>query len=79
MYTKEHFGKELKDKILKKEDIAAITCWIYSLYLDKDVEDSLNDLFLVSSLMNDGSEFEYSYEELENIADRLIAGEDVKL
>ncbi len=59
------FGKELKSKILQKEDISLIAHWIYSLYLDHDVEDNY--------------QFEYSYEELNDIVNRLIAGEDVKL
>ena len=79
MYTKKEFGKELKIKVCNKEDLISIAHWAYSLYLDKDVEDNLNDIFLALSTMEEGSEFEYSYEELEEIADRLIAGEDVKL
>lgn len=79
MYVKKQFGKELKDKILKNDDIVTISHWIYSLYLDKNVDDDLNDLFLILSAMADGPEFEYSYEELNDIADRLIAGESVKL
>ena len=79
MYTKKQFGKELKSKILQKKDIGLIAHWIYSLYLDHDVEESLNDIFLSLSNMEDNYQFEYSYKELEEIADRLIAGEDVTL
>lgn len=79
MYTKQDFGKELKKRIEDKSSISSIASWSYSLYLDKDVEQGLNDIFLALSDMDAGPEFEYTYEELNDIADRLIAGEDVKL
>ena len=79
MYTREKFGVELKSKVNKREDVIAIAHWAYSLYLEQDVEESLNDIFLALASMEESYQFEYSYEELENIADRLIAGEDVKL
>lgn len=79
MYTKQEFGKALKRRIEDKSSISSIASWSYSLYLDKDVEQDLNNIFLAISDMEMGQQFEYTYEELSDIADRLIAGEDVKL
>ncbi|MBI2353405.1 hypothetical protein HYV11_04160 [Candidatus Dependentiae bacterium] len=79
MYTREKFGIDLKSKVNKREDIIAIAHWAYSLYLEQDVEESLNDIFLALASMEENYQFEYSYDELLDIADRLIAGEDVTL
>ncbi len=81
MYTKQQFGKELKEKVLKREPIYKIGGWAYSTYskymleIDLDFKGFLLDL----STMESGEEFEYSYGELDKIADKLIAGEDIKL
>lgn len=81
VYTRQQFGKELKEKVLKQESISKIGSWVYTVYskhigdIDLDFKGFLLDL----STMESGEEFEYSYEELDNIADRLITGEDVKL
>lgn len=39
----------------------------------------LNDLVSTLMMMDKGLEFEYSHDQLNTIADRLIAGEDVNL
>lgn len=81
MYTKVQFGKDLKQRVLKKEKVESIGYWSYSVYLDwldcKDL-DFLN-LLLDLSRMELGYQFAYSYEELNQIADDLIAGKEVKL
>ena len=79
MYTKKTFGKALKDKVLKKIPAYDIGHWAYAIYLEEDVEPELDDILLALNTMEDGPEFVFTYEELEKIADDLIAGRDVKL
>lgn len=82
MYTQRKFGIELKEKIAKAELVSDIAGWCHNLYYDyiSDVIDTdFGELLLQLGTMEMGSEFERSYEELDQIADRLIAGEDVKL
>ena len=83
MYTKKQFGKELKDKITRREEISAIGAWSHNLYYDCiseiDENSELRRFLIQLGTMEMGPEFERSYEELDEIADRLIAGEDVKL
>ncbi|MCX5924641.1 MAG: hypothetical protein NTZ68_04425 [Candidatus Dependentiae bacterium] len=80
-YTRKDFGLELKEKIKKGEAQDAIGEWAYAMYyehmleIDDDFQDFLTDL----NAMEGGPEFARSYEELDQIADRLIAGENVKL
>jgi hypothetical protein len=80
-YTRAMFGKELKDRIIQKEDVALIGHWAFSVYMDHidDIDLSFRDILLTLNAMEDGPEFAFSYEELEQIADDLIAGKDVKL
>lgn len=79
MYTRQQFGKDLKEKVLIREDIVKIARWAYSIYLDKDVDREFKSMLLVLNYMEEGAEFEFSYEELDKIADDLIAGKEVKL
>lgn len=80
-YTREEFGLKLKEKIKNKEDVADIGDWAFSMYyeymleIDDDFQDFLTDLGGMSA----DPQFERSYEELDKIADKLIAGENVKL
>lgn len=83
MYTKEQFGKELKEMVAKRAEIAAIGSWAHDTYYEHrseiDQKSGLRKFLLQLGTMEMGPEFEYSYEELGKIADRLIAGEDVIL
>jgi len=45
----------------------------------REMDKEFRDLLITLGGMEMGPEFERSYEELNNIADKLIAGEDVKL
>ena len=79
-FTKKQIGEELKNKFNKKS-IAAIGNWAYSMSL-KNIEDTdfqFNQLLLDLGTMELGPEFEYSYEELLVIADKIITGQDVQL
>lgn len=83
MYTKQQFGKELKQKIQRKESIALIGRWAHNLYYEHmseiDVTDGFRRFLIQLGTMEMGREFERSHEELNRIADKLIAGEDVTL
>lgn len=81
IFTKKQIGEELKSMVQQKKSIAFIGSWAYSMSL-KNIEDTdskFNKLLLDLGTMEMGPEFEYSYEELHDIADKLIAGEDVVL
>jgi len=83
MYSKKQFGQDLKEKTAKREQIAHIGRWAHNLYYERmseiDAIAGLRRLLIQLGTMEMGPEFERSYEELDQIADRLIAGEDVKL
>jgi hypothetical protein len=75
------FGTELKERVLKKQDITEIGHWAYWIYLEyiKDIDLDFREILLTLNGMEDGPEFAFTYEELNQIADNLIAGKDVKL
>ncbi len=75
------FGIELKERVLKKQDITEIGHWAYWIYLEyiKDIDLDFREILLTLNGMEDGPEFAFTYEELNQIADDLIAGKDVKL
>lgn len=81
MYTKIQFGKDLKDRIIKRQNIVEIGSWAYKIHLDYfDVNDrAILDLLLRLSMMELGPDFAFTYEELNQIANDLIAGNDVAL
>ncbi|MCX5923274.1 MAG: hypothetical protein NTU89_01775 [Candidatus Dependentiae bacterium] len=81
MYTKEQFGKELKERIQGMDDVGDIGNWSYFVYSQyrREMDQDFRDLLITLGGMEMGPEFERSYEELDQIADKLIAGEDVKL
>ena len=81
MYTKIKFASDLKRRILKKQDIVKIGIWVYQIYLEwHDINDvSFLNLLIHLNTMELGPEFAFTYEELNQIADDLIAGKEVKL
>ena len=78
-YTRQDFGKELKERVKRKEDLATIGVWALTIYLDYKLGEDFDDMLLLLNRMGDDPQFEYSYEELDKIADDLIAGKEVKL
>ena len=81
MYTKIQFGNDLKQKISKRENLEAIGYWVYTVYLewlDCNDLDFLN-LLLDLNTMELGYQFAISYERLDQVAEDLIAGKNVKL
>ena len=81
MYTRKIFGQELKDRVLQKQCVAEIGHWSYSVYLENidDIDLEFRDILLTLNTMEDGPEFAFTYAELEQIADDLIAGKPVSL
>ena len=81
MYTKTLFGKELKEKILKKQNKTDIGTWAFSTYWEHldDIDKDFEDILLTLNKMELGPEFAFTYERLYEIADALIAGNDVNL
>ena len=80
--TRIEFAKTLKEMVLKKESMQQIALWIHRVYVsyyDNDTDKSFYEILYSLMMMDAGPEFEYTYEELNDIANRLIAGEDVKL
>lgn len=75
MYTKEKFGIELKNKIRAKYPIEAIGIWAHTIYLEHimDIDLEFRETLLTLNTMELGPEFAMSYEELNEIADNLIA------
>lgn len=81
IYTRQKFGLELKEKIKNTENVESIGLWALSMYYEHmlEIDDNFQDFLTDLGGMSASPEFERSYEELNDIADRLIAGEDVKL
>ena len=81
MYTKIQFGKDLKQRVTERQTVECIGYWAFSTYWEHilDIEDDVIDIALHLSTMELGYQFAFSYEELDQIADDLIAGKDVKL
>lgn len=75
------FGKCLKEKIKNNEDVSDIGHWAYSFYLEhiESIDEQFREVLLILNTMEDGPGFAFSYEELEKIADDLIAGKEVKI
>ncbi len=82
-YTYQQFGKELKEQVKNRVAIDEIGAWAHDQYYDHifeiDPNSGLRTFLLQLGTMEMGPEFELSYEELDAIADRLIAGEKVAL
>jgi hypothetical protein len=81
MYTRIQFGKELKQKILDKIGQGEIGEWAHSMYMEniEEIDLDFRSFLIALGTMGCGEEFYYSFEELDLLADRLVAGEDVKL
>jgi hypothetical protein len=81
MYTKKMFAQDLKYRVLHKQTVKSIGAWAYSVYLDWDDVNDANFLNLLICLntMELGEEFAFTYEELDKIANDLIAGKDITM
>ncbi len=75
------FGKILKLKVTSKIPSEEIGSWAFSFYWENilTIDSDFEDILLTLNKMELGPEFAFTYEELEKIADNLIAGKEVKL
>ena len=78
---KKIFGKELKQKIIAREPVSKIGIWAFSFYWENihNIDLDFRRTLLTLNTMELGYEFAFTYEELEEIADKFIAGKDVVL
>ena len=77
IYTRVDFGKSLKEKVYNQEDVESIGIWAHTMYIIEHIEDidlDFVNILLTLNTMELGPQFAFSYEELNKIADDLIAG-----
>ena len=81
IYTQEEFGRELKQRVANKEATESIAHRALIIYMHHclEIDDTFSDNLLILNRMEDDPQFAYSYEALNQIADNLIAGDEVKL
>ena len=81
MTIRQTYGYELKKYVHCRAPVKKIGRWAFSFYWNNldDIDLDFRDLLLTLNTMELGPEFAFTYEELEQIADDLIAGKDVKL
>ncbi len=79
--SKVQFGEALKKYVLEKKNIGNIGNWIFSLESHGlgDDDKIFRELLYGLGMMAEGPEFEYTYEELLEIAEDLIACKEVVL
>jgi DNA-directed RNA polymerase subunit RPC12/RpoP len=74
MVTKQELGEQLKSLLASESDIVKISRWAFRLYsnnrqnLDPSMEEILECLFSIE----DDPQFEYPYDELQQLAKKLI-------
>ena len=76
------FGEVLKSWVTSRAPREEIGKMAFSFYWENILEisdDNLIDILFDINTMESGEQFFFSYEELEKIADDLIADKDVKL
>lgn len=75
-----HLTHYVSNYFYTKEDIELIGSLAFRICMNhvRD-DDMLHELLLTLSTMEEGPEFAFSYKELDQIADDLIAGKEVKL
>ena len=81
MYTKIQFGIELKKILEETHNTFEIGKWAFDVYWKNitDLEHGVRSIALTLNTMEDGPEFAFTYEELNQIADDLIDGKEVQL
>jgi hypothetical protein len=74
--TKREFGIMLQSKLRGKVDLVHLSQWAFQVYLDhcRNLEPGLKELLLDLGRMADAPEFEYSIEELSNLASQMLLG-----
>ena len=77
LFTKQDFGKFLLQAIEKSTNVQEVSRQTYELYLDhgRNFEPGLYEIVQGIMLIELGSEFQYSFEELSEMAIKLIQSE----
>lgn len=72
--TVQELGKLMELKLLEPYDVVSFSRWAYQTYLENlsDLSGDLQDLLLDFSRMEDGIEFEHSYEEVKIMAHSML-------
>ena len=82
MYTSIDFGKDLKKKLATYPNILEVSTWAHNdIFMKKcaEMDKKTDNTVMAICYMEMGEEYEYTIEELHEIADKLIAGEEVDI
>lgn len=81
MLTKKQFGRELEKRVLSKQSISDIAQWVQSIYQEgvSDADFNFLDLLLTLSILDGGPDDGYDDEDLLEIAELLMDGQDIEL
>lgn len=73
-YTEEEFSKELTEKIVKGYSPKEIGEWCFEIYSKhiRDLNSEMVDVIGTLFMMEEGSEFEFTHDELKEIAKMLM-------
>ena len=73
MYTKEKFGNDLEKRLSNGFDVKGISTWAYEKYLSNGsgLDKNLSRVIMSIVAMDEGPEFEYTKEELLELARSL--------
>ena len=76
-YTKRDFGKELSEKISSGNTASQIGRWVHSVFFQhcRELDYELKDITEQLLMMEEGPEFQYTMQELQLLADKLINNE----
>jgi hypothetical protein len=77
-YTRKDFGKDLIRQLRTGYDVARLSRWAYSVYLERcrEMDAGLDELVMSIVAMEEGPEFEFSEQELRRMANELVIGHD---
>lgn len=70
------FGNELKKRLLSGKSMIEIGTWVFTFYWEniENIDSDFEEVLLTLNKMELGSGFAFTHEELDKIADDLIAG-----
>ena len=73
-YTKKQFALDLKQKLQHGFDIPKLSQWAYLLSVDRyeEIDSCLDKIIQQIAVMNEGPEFEFSENELLDLANKII-------
>lgn len=69
-------GKALKKELEKGYNVEALAIWAWEKRISVDLTDDADAVLKCVALMDAGPEFKFSYEELKNMMEKMIQGEN---